>query len=728
MKRALHLLALCAFAFAQPCLDVLGKEPTFFVAHHATAAGVASFAVALVVVPAVLAIGLAALAGAIWAPLGRVVHFLLVAALVAAIVLPAVHSAVAWSARDSTVAWPATGGGGLGASGLAALAVATLLGFVFAAVYVTVPIVGRFTTMLSPAAIAFPVLFLVASPASSLVLGATRIGYSGAVIGSPAPVVFVVFDGLKLVELMAADGRIDAVRFPGFARLADRSTWYRNATTVAPFTNRAVPALVTGRLPADIRKDPIRGRTTRGVPPPTAASYPKSLFTLLAGAYRFEVSEEVTALCPDDLCNARDGVRATSLVAMLRDAALVWLHIVGPRSLEASLPSIEERWAHFERTAAAERPPIFSDALEGLDRAAAFEAFVKTLKSHDEPTLFFHHSLLPHRPFEYLPDGVAYSAPDERVRVAGRGYDWAADPGAIVFEEQRYILQLALVDRLVGRLLARLEETDLWERAVVVVTADHGLAFRAGESHRHVTDATVGEILPVPLFMKLPGAGAGRIDDRNVEIIDVVPTIADVLDVDIPWDVDGISALGAGQRPEKVLALVNKRHRYAADLPERAAALSRKLEVVGAGTPPFAPIYGELADLVGRETAELAWGEIAELGVEVAAGEGGKDGVEVADPAHAVPAFVQGRIVAAEPRPRPLELAVIVGARVAGVTETFSCAGSGHACFETMVAGHFFLPGANALEVVVLERDGETTLARRPRSIEIVPAARLGEQ
>ena len=49
----------------------------------------------------------------------------------------------------------------------------------------------------------------------------------------------------------------------------------------------------------------------------------------------------------------------------------------------------------------------------------------------------------------------------------------------------------------------------------------------------------------VPLFVKEPGQTEGVVSDANVLTVDVVPTIADVLDIDIPYPVDGRSALGS---------------------------------------------------------------------------------------------------------------------------------------------------------------------------------------
>ena len=59
----------------------------------------------------------------------------------------------------------------------------------------------------------------------------------------------------------------------------------------------------------------------------------------------------------------------------------------------------------------------------------------------------------------------------------------------------------------------RLERTGLLERALVVVTADHGYSFRVGvKSRRLISEQNVEEIAPVPLFVKAPGQMERRVN------------------------------------------------------------------------------------------------------------------------------------------------------------------------------------------------------------------------
>lgn len=54
-----------------------------------------------------------------------------------------------------------------------------------------------------------------------------------------------------------------------------------------------------------------------------------------------------------------------------------------------------------------------------------------------------------------------------------------------------------------------------------------------------------------PLFVKYPGQTEGRLDESNVEQIDILPTIADTIGTRLPWKVDGRSVRhGSTRAPE----------------------------------------------------------------------------------------------------------------------------------------------------------------------------------
>ena len=95
-----------------------------------------------------------------------------------------------------------------------------------------------------------------------------------------------------------------------------------------------------------------------------------------------------------------------------------------------------------------------------------------------------------------------------------------------------YEENLAHADHQVGRLVSALATDGLLERTIVVVTADHGEAFREHGRMLHTT-TLYEEMVHVPLVMRFPSR-FGRLPGRwggVVELRDVVPTLCDALGV-----------------------------------------------------------------------------------------------------------------------------------------------------------------------------------------------------
>ena len=159
-------------------------------------------------------------------------------------------------------------------------------------------------------------------------------------------------------------------------------------------------------------------------------------------------------------------------------------------------------------------------------RPERFLSWTSSLVPSTRPTFYLKHTLLPHAPWVYLPSGRTYSdGPSE----AGLSADsWHDDPWLIRQVYQRHLLQVEYTDSLVGRALDQLKASGLYDRSLIVVTADNGESF-GGRGYGHLINRrNVGDIALTPLLVKLPFQRAGRIDRRHVRTIDVVPTIARV--------------------------------------------------------------------------------------------------------------------------------------------------------------------------------------------------------
>jgi len=153
----------------------------------------------------------------------------------------------------------------------------------------------------------------------------------------------------------------------------------------------------------------------------------------------------------------------------------------------------------------------------------------------------------PHVPWRLLPSGAQYpvggpALPGSTDRV------WSRDRFLVEQAMRRHLLQVGYADRLLGQLVARLQAAGLWDRALVVVVADHGIGLRPGRSRREITRNDFSAVAAVPLFVKGPGQRKGRIADAPARTIDVMPTIASILGVRDRPRFDGVP-LAARQRP-----------------------------------------------------------------------------------------------------------------------------------------------------------------------------------
>lgn len=111
-------------------------------------------------------------------------------------------------------------------------------------------------------------------------------------------------------------------------------------------------------------------------------------------------------------------------------------------------------------------------------------------------------------------------------------------PQALTYLRARYDGAIRYLDGEIDRLLHGLQTLDLDRSTVVIILADHGESF--GE-HTYVghTIHLYDEVLHIPLLLLGPGIGAPRRVAQQAQGIDLLPTIAALLDITPPAHLPG---------------------------------------------------------------------------------------------------------------------------------------------------------------------------------------------
>ena len=113
-----------------------------------------------------------------------------------------------------------------------------------------------------------------------------------------------------------------------------------------------------------------------------------------------------------------------------------------------------------------------------------------------------------------------------------------------------YYACASFVDAQVGLVLDALDRTGLARRTIVVILSDHG--FNLGEHGCWSKYALFEQSTRVPLLVRVPGlADGGAVCDGITELVDLVPTLCDLLGLSTPANLEGTSLVPLLARPDR---------------------------------------------------------------------------------------------------------------------------------------------------------------------------------
>lgn len=309
-------------------------------------------------------------------------------------------------------------------------------------------------------------------------------------------IVLIVIDTLR-VDHMSVYGYARATT-PEIARYFAKAEKFENAWSAASYTSASVVSMLSGLYPG-----------THGI-----------------RDFYLRVSPELRLL-PDFLASLGYQTAAVVSNTVLTDEALG----IGSR-FESYDDFVDERELH--------RPVYERRASRTTDAALRW---LSLERDPERSHFLLLHFMDPHAPYvppeREISTRFQHEAGDYPIEFGPRHYQRL--PGVTNGFDyiDRYDEEIAYTDREMGRFLAAYQALGLLDDAIVILTSDHGETLLENKPHFEHSEMIWSEVLRVPLLIRWP-QGEARINETAVSLVDLTPTILEVLAEPAPESMQGV--------------------------------------------------------------------------------------------------------------------------------------------------------------------------------------------
>jgi arylsulfatase A-like enzyme/MFS family permease len=179
-------------------------------------------------------------------------------------------------------------------------------------------------------------------------------------------------------------------------------------------------------------------------------------------------------------------------------------------------------------------------------------------KNYEEPFFLFINYFDPHAPHLPLSPHDEYFGKTDKSIIVNRNPKWDRSyiraewdlamsvrhgRHQLTPEEKeilisRYDSEIRYVDYHLGLLFEKLKSLKIFDNTLIIVTADHGEAFGEHNFMYHKS-SLYEEIIHIPLVIKYPYSSRRGLVEKQVSLVDLMPTVLAYLNCPIPSDVDG---------------------------------------------------------------------------------------------------------------------------------------------------------------------------------------------
>ena len=320
---------------------------------------------------------------------------------------------------------------------------------------------------------------------------------------SPPPlVILIVFDALRADRLSQYDYPLDTS--PGLAFLASRATVFRNAYAPSSYTTASTASIFTGQ-------SPLRHGT------------------LLQGARLREEHVTLTELLAQSGYHTR-GISFNPVVS--------------------SETGFSQGFRDFLQRESGSPFNVYPDIEQGIEHLRSWLG-----EETRQPSYLYFQPMNTHGPYFVPREHVAalygrpplatfryYDQPMAAILTGDIERRAEVTPEYLRSMNERYDTAVRYSTDRIGAFFEELERSGRFDEALIVVSADHGdeLFEHGGFSHGYTLKE---EVIRVPLIVKLPGQKRPALVTRRVSIMDIYPSVAQVVGAIPPHDIDGASLL-----------------------------------------------------------------------------------------------------------------------------------------------------------------------------------------
>ena len=367
-------------------------------------------------------------------------------------------------------------------------------------------------------------------------------------------VLVIVFDTLSALHLdLFGYQRATA---PNFNRFAQRASVYHSHYAGGNFTTPGTASLLTGNYPWTHRAYNYFGSLR-----PEFRS--QNLFTLFPHHYRIafshnaqvnnllnQVFKHLNYYKPRQELYLDNNLGLNSLFSRDYDIASISLGRILTKTKNSDVEAdgfssslfASNLYEDYKKRLTEKYSVLFPRGLPNTERVNYFllEDAIDWVQSQlaetTQPFLGYFHFMPPHSPYNtrgdfagaFLSDGLKLTPKPEHLFTMGRYRQEQMDLFARDYDE--FILY---TDSEFGRLLDWLEDRGMMENTWVVLTSDHGELFERG-IWGHITPAMYQSLTRIPLLVHAPGQQERQDITSPTSAVDVLPTLAQALNQNVP--------------------------------------------------------------------------------------------------------------------------------------------------------------------------------------------------